>query len=203
MLWAWAAGFLVLVSGAVGFVKYKDQDNRWCIACHLHREFYRGTLSAPPATLSAAHYRAKGPGHPERCFTCHSGEGLVGWGQVTLLSAWDAGRWLVGNRHEPTSMRLRLDNRACLKCHAADIRGTKSNEETAKFHELTDHRGIGTACVSCHVTHTTGSRSKSFLDDATVRRRCQGCHRDLEGALMDNAVPAAAASPLRSANRIP
>ncbi|HEY3216197.1 MAG TPA: hypothetical protein VGK93_06855 [Candidatus Eisenbacteria bacterium] len=190
---------MVWVAAAVGFVKHKDQDNRWCVACHLHQEFYRRTLSAPPTTLAAAHYRAGGAGHPERCFTCHSGEGLVGWSQVTLLSAWDAGRWLLGDRHEPTSMRLRLDDQACLKCHATDVRGTKTAEETAKFHELTDHREISIACVSCHLTHTRASRSKSFLDDATVRLRCQGCHRDLEGGRMDNALPAVISSPMRSA----
>ena len=65
-------------------------------------------VSAPPTTLAAAHYRAHGPGHPERCFTCHSGEGVVGWTQVTLLSAWDAGRWVLGDRHEPLLQNVRV-----------------------------------------------------------------------------------------------
>ncbi len=176
----WAVGLLAVVAGAVGYVKHKDQDNRFCVACHLHEDFYRRTLARPAATLAAAHYRAAGPGHPERCFTCHSGEGLIGWSQVTLWSAWDAARWVVGDRHEPTSMRAPLDNRACLKCHAAGVRGIKSGEETLRYHELSDHREITTPCVLCHETHEPGHRTRNFLDDATVRVQCQRCHRDLE-----------------------
>jgi len=189
----WATGLLAAIAFAVGYVKHKDQDNLFCIACHLHEDLYRQTVADPPPTLAAAHYRAEsegagansvqerrpGAGHPERCFTCHSGEGVMGWSQVTLLSAWDAARWVLGDRHEPTSMRLPIENAACLKCHAADIRGTRSAEETGKYHELVDHRAVATRCVSCHVTHDAGERSRYFLDDATVRPRCQACHRDL------------------------
>ena len=173
---------LVLVACSVAFVKHKDHDNRFCIACHLHQDIYRRTVGAPPGTLAAGHYRAGGPRHPERCFTCHSGEGVVGWSQVTLLSAWDAARWVAGDRHEPTSMRLPLTNQACLKCHAAEVRGTKSENETTKYHELSQHRGITVPCFACHVVHAPGARGKLYLDNATVRARCQACHRDLEGS---------------------
>jgi nitrate/TMAO reductase-like tetraheme cytochrome c subunit len=176
-----AAGALFFAAGAVGAVKVADQDNRFCVACHLHEDIYRTTLAAPPASLAAAHSRAPGPDHPERCFTCHSGEGVVGWSQVTLLSAWDAGRWVFGDRHEPASMRLPIENAACLKCHAAAVKGNRSEEETAKYHELSAHRGVRLACVSCHVTHSRGERRKDYLDDAVVRARCQGCHHDLQG----------------------
>jgi len=171
---------VALVVCSVAYVKHQDQDNRFCIACHLHQDIYRRTTAVPPGTLAAAHYHARGGGHPERCFTCHSGEGVVGWSEVTLLSAWDAARWVAGDRHEPSSMRLRLENAACLKCHARDVRGTKSTEETSKYHELADHRSVRTPCVACHVTHAQGTRAKLFLDDAIVRARCQGCHRNLE-----------------------
>jgi hypothetical protein len=167
-------------------VKHKDQDNRFCIACHVHEDVYRRTLADSAATLAAAHYRVEGAyadsvaGHPERCFTCHSGEGLVGWSQVTLLSAWDAARWVAGDRNEPTTMRLPIVNAACLKCHAAEVRGTKSSEETYKYHELSDHRAVKVACIACHVTHAGASRAKAFLDDATVRAQCRRCHRNLD-----------------------
>ena len=179
-MWIGAACALAFVAGSVGYVKHLDLDNRFCIACHLHEDLYRHTVSAPPATLAAAHYRARPAGHPERCFTCHSGEGLGGWSKVTLLSAWDAARWVAGDRHEPTSMRLPLENRACLKCHTTEVHGTKSQSDTGKYHELRDHRGVGIPCFSCHVTHKPGVRSRTYLDEATVRARCQGCHRDLE-----------------------
>jgi hypothetical protein len=177
---------LVVAVSAVAFVKHQDEDNQFCISCHLHGEFYRRMVDAPPATLAAAHYHypakagAANAGHPERCFTCHSGEGVTGWTQVTVLSAWDAARWVLGDRHESTAMRLPLTNAACLKCHAAAVRGTKSSDETYKFHELSDHRAVTTACIACHVVHASGTAAKSFLDDATVHAQCQHCHRNLD-----------------------
>lgn len=201
-----------IAASGTAFVKHKDQDNRFCISCHLHEELHQRTAAAPPTTLAGAHYAAqyrteraaqdsarsngrparwtmhparwtmrpaRWTMHPERCFTCHSGEGVVGWTQVTLLSAWDAARWVAGDRHEPTRMRLPLTNEACLKCHASEVRGSKSEEETSKYHELANHRAVKMPCVSCHVTHAPGDRDRLFLDDATVRARCQTCHRNL------------------------
>jgi hypothetical protein len=171
---------LALIVASVAFVKKQDQDNHFCISCHLHEPHYHGMVDPPPSTLAAAHFRGTGHGHPERCFTCHSGEGVWGWSQVTLLSAWDAGRWVLGDRHESERMRLPLTNSACLKCHATDVRGTKNADETSKYHELVDHRMVSMRCVTCHVTHRTGKRAKVYLDDATVRAQCRTCHRDLE-----------------------
>jgi len=178
---AWAGGFLALAVASVALVKHADQDNRFCISCHLHEAIYRSTTGDSMATLSAAHYRARHDDHPERCFTCHSGEGVVGWSAVTALSAWDAARWVLGDRNEPTSMRLPLTNDACVKCHAEVTRGALSEEETSKYHELANHRGVKTPCVACHVTHAPGTRARHFLDPAVVRRQCQACHRNMEG----------------------
>ena len=178
LLLTWATGLIVVTAGAVAWVKHEDQDNRFCVACHLHEDIYRRTLAAPAGTLAAAHSGARGPGHPERCFTCHSGEGVLGWTQVTLLSAWDAARWVAGDRHEPTSMRLPIENAACLKCHAADIRAAGRADASALYHQLSDHRAEALPCVACHVVHAAGEKSSYFLDNGRVRGRCQGCHRD-------------------------
>lgn len=169
---------MAIAALSTAYVKHKDEDNRFCVSCHLHQEHMDGMTATPPATLAAAHHRAQGPGHPERCFTCHSGEGVVGWSQVTLLSAWDAARWVLGDRNEPDTMRLAITNQACLKCHASDLRDFPRDEE--KFHGLSDHRQVSIPCVSCHRTHERGERERNFLDDATVRAQCQRCHRDLE-----------------------
>ena len=170
---------LAVTAAAVGLVKHQDQDNRFCVACHLHEALSRKTFEPEPRTLAAAHYRAAGPGHPERCFTCHSGEGVRGWTQVTLLSAWDAARWVAGDRHQPDSMRLKLENPACLKCHAADLRRTGRSVRgmaQAEYHRLTEHRGVRTPCVACHTAHTEGEKPKDFMADAVVRRECARCH---------------------------
>lgn len=175
----WAAGLLALATGSVLFVKHKDQDNRFCISCHLHETIYRDMTGDSLVTLATAHYRARHDQHPERCFTCHSGEGVMGWSAVTALSAWDAARWVLGAREEPTHMRLPLTNPACLKCHPEVTRGALSEEETSKYHELANHRGVKMPCVDCHVTHTPGSPARHYLDPAVVRVQCQACHRNL------------------------
>src|SRR5262245_37513927 len=98
---------LLLAATPVVVVKRLDGNNDFCISCHLHQLHFRGMVGVPAATLAGAHFaaRAKKPaGHPERCFTCHSGEGVAGWSEVTALSAWDAARWVLGDRHEPTAM---------------------------------------------------------------------------------------------------
>ena len=177
-----AGAALMLVAAPVVLVKHLDQYNEFCISCHLHERHFRGMVATPPATLAGAHFAAKSRGHPERCFTCHSGEGVTGWSDVTALSAWDAARWVLGAHHEPTSMRLALENRACLKCHAPAVRGTRSTEETDRYHELADHRSVRTPCVSCHITHREGRRERDFLDDTVVRARCRECHPRLDDA---------------------
>jgi hypothetical protein len=174
----WSLGLLVVAAAGTAYVKHKDEDNRFCVSCHLHQRHMDGMVAKPPATLAAAHHGARGPGHPERCFTCHSGEGVVGWSQVTLLSAWDAVRWVLGDRNEPATMRLPLANDACLKCHAGDL--GKLPRDTQTFHGIPDHRHVRSQCVDCHRTHRQGPRDRHFLDDGVVRGQCQRCHRDLE-----------------------
>jgi len=168
--WRWVLVVLAAAVLPVAVVKRLDADNRFCVACHLHGEIMRNMIATPPATLAGAHFRARPPGHPERCFTCHSGEGV-------------AARWVVGDRHEPTSMRLPITNEACLKCHAKQVHGSHTAEETDRFHELTDHSGLRLACVTCHQVHRTGgSAARTWLHEDAVRPQCARCHKDMATA---------------------
>lgn len=177
---------LLLVLAAVGTVgvvtvKKLDEDNRFCVSCHLHGDLLRDMTATPAVALTSTHFAAATTAparHPERCFTCHSGEGVVGWTQVTLLSAWDAARWVAGDRHEPTHMRLPLTDAACLKCHAQDVRGSKTSEETEAFHELADHRTLPMKCIDCHSAHRRGEARRTWLDNGTVGKQCLRCHKD-------------------------
>lgn len=175
----WALVVLLAVAVPVAIVKRLDEDNRFCVACHLHGEIMRTMTAVPPLTLAAAHFAAPQVRHPGRCFTCHSGEGVAGWTQVTVYSAWDAARWVAGDRHEPTSMRLPITNAACLKCHANQVHGSHTAEETNKFHQLGDHSGLKLACVGCHVVHPIGEASRTWLHKDIVQGQCARCHKDL------------------------
>ena len=180
----------MVAAGGVGFVKKQDEDNHFCISCHLHEKLYQVTVSSPPRSLAAGHYGAKHDRHPERCFTCHSGEGVAGWSAVTALSGFDAARWVLGDRHEPTAMRLPIEDRACLKCHAGDLKKALAaaapaaddegeGQESAShqsFHQISDHRNVKVSCVSCHTVHAPGESSRMFLEPANVQARCRSCH---------------------------
>jgi hypothetical protein len=188
-----AAG-LLLVAAPTVLVKKLDESNGFCIACHLHEKIHQAMVSSPETVLAAAHHGARDRrAHPERCFTCHSGEGVTGWTAVTALSAVDAARWVLGDRHEPTSMRLPLEDRACLKCHADDIRpkavvaaspdegmGDEGSQEAGaqqNYHQIRDHRNVRTACITCHTVHTTGEKARLFLVPAVVQQQCRNCHK--------------------------
>jgi hypothetical protein len=181
---------LLLVAGPTVVVKRLDESNQFCISCHLHGREYREMFHAPPAALAAAHGAVKNhPKHSERCFTCHSGEGVQGWTAVTALSAYDAARWVLGDRHETTAMRLPIEDRACLKCHAKDIEakplpaadesigdeGSAGAQES--YHQIRDHRTVRTACVTCHTVHTAGEKTHLFMVPAVVHQQCQNCHK--------------------------
>ncbi len=182
---AWARGLAILALAGVAFtvvIKKMDEDNRFCVSCHLHEQHMADMFAVHPAVLAGAHGHAKHAGHPERCFTCHSGEGVTGWTQVTLLSAWDAVRWVAGTRSEPAHMKLPIVDAACLKCHASEVHGTATAEETDQFHQLGDHRSLTVRCVECHVVHRPGRIDRHWLDPAVVQRQCARCHRDLGGS---------------------
>ena len=144
---------------------------------HLMRSRYGERFTCFSCQKEATYYRVKA----RRCFTCHSGEGMRGWTQVTGLSAWDAARWVAGDRHEPDSMRLKLENTACLKCHAADLRSAAPGRVAhglapADFHKLSEHRGVAASCVACHTAHTAGAPAKDYMNDVRVQRECARCH---------------------------
>lgn len=180
-------GILVLSVGVfTAIIKRLDEDNRFCVSCHLHEEHLAGMFAPSPVVLAGAHGGARDrTGHPERCFTCHSGEGVRGWLEVTALSAWDAARWVAGTRTEPGAMKLPIVDAACLKCHADDVGGSMDAEETDEFHQLRDHRTLSVRCVECHVVHRPGRPDRHWLDTPTVQRQCARCHRDLDGGGSD------------------
>ncbi len=168
------AAAILLAGGSVAFVKHKDNDNRFCISCHLHEDLYRRTIAPTPGTLAGGHFRARHAAHPERCFTCHSGEGVAGWTTVTAYSAYDAARWVLGDRHEPDSMRVKLENTACTKCHGRLGHGLHT--DSGRFHDLAEHRSIPTRCVDCHTVHSAGPRERIFMNPAVVQAQCVKCH---------------------------
>jgi predicted CXXCH cytochrome family protein len=179
-------GAVALASGtaAIAYVSHREQDNRFCIACHLpegkrlHGELFDRYAGNPPVNLSALHKTKK----ETKCIDCHGGVGVVGRGRVILLSAKDALLYVAGRFKEPERMTSPLWDLDCVKCHADYNVGAFPEEGQAggrDFHKHPDHRRLPLACVDCHTSHVSGDPRFRFLNNDVVLPLCQRCHKEM------------------------
>lgn len=180
------AGVVALVTGitAIAYVSHREQDNRFCVACHLpdgerlHGALFDRYEARPPVDLSAMH-KAK---DDVKCIDCHGGVGAVGRSRVVLLSAWDALRYVSGHFREPERMNLPLWDQDCLQCHAEYNLGPfpEGGQAGGKdFHRHPDHRTLPMTCVECHTSHVAGEPRIGFLNNNVVLPLCQRCHEEM------------------------
>lgn len=185
---AWLAGAALVAAGlclpvAFGGVLYKkEQDNRFCVACHLHEEKFSRFLAAPAATdLAGAHHTSR---RGVRCIDCHGGADPVMRLRVWAVAGFDTLRFLIGRHEEPKGMRLPLRDVECRQCHDPILRVTLEQEEAQEgrgdsFHAITEHRTVKTACVACHTSHTVGQKRIQFIDRRIVLPLCRTCHESM------------------------
>jgi nitrate/TMAO reductase-like tetraheme cytochrome c subunit len=182
------AGVAGAASAPVGWLVTDrlERDNGFCVSCHLdaetplHAGKHRDLTALPPATLSAAHGRARVEGREDgafRCIDCHGGTGALGRTRVKLLAAKDALVYVTGRFDEPETMRWPLWDEDCRKCHARFEEAAAAEES---FHALAVHnRALGVACVECHLVHDAGGLADhDFLHPAHVRGQCARCHAE-------------------------
>jgi nitrate/TMAO reductase-like tetraheme cytochrome c subunit len=183
---AWLAGAGVLALGlglpvAFGAALYKtEQDDRFCVACHLHEEKFTRFQARPAATdLAGAHHTS----HRQavRCIDCHGGADPVMRLRVWVVAGFDTLRFLVGRYEEPRRMRLALRDAECRQCHDPIIRVSLEQEEAQEgrgdsFHAITEHRTVRTTCIACHTSHTPGQKRLQFIDRRIVLPLCRACH---------------------------
>jgi nitrate/TMAO reductase-like tetraheme cytochrome c subunit len=188
---ALAAAGIVLVP--VGWVASDavEQDNDFCISCHIHEDvrlhidLRRNFDGRPPVNLSALHAMSPVEGRPDdsafRCIDCHGGVGLVGRAKVKALAAKDAFVWLAGLGEEPEKMNHPLLDADCKQCHS-QFRSKSEDPAQPAFHELALHNNeLGQDCVDCHGAHRDGGDpSFYFLRPEHVRARCAHCHSEFE-----------------------
>lgn len=179
------AAAAVLISGitAIAYVSHREQDNRFCISCHLpdgerlHGELFDRYAANPPVDLSALHKSKE----DVKCIDCHGGVGVVGRSRVILLSARDALKYVAGRFEEPERMATPLWDQDCVRCHADYNRGPWLEEFQAggrDFHKHPDHRTLPITCVECHASHVAGDPRIGFLNNEIVLPLCQKCHRE-------------------------
>ena len=168
-------GFVSLMA-SVEVTDRLEQNNRFCIACHLHEQIFDNFLANSPrlVTMAGAHYH-KGE---VKCIGCHIGATVTDKLIVKWIAAKDTVRYLVGDFQEPDQLQFALGDRTCLKCHPDS---GQSQTRSGAFHNDPNHRGMRFECVACHQSHPVRDPSTLFLEEAIVRRMCQECHKESSG----------------------
>jgi predicted CXXCH cytochrome family protein len=181
---AWlAAAALAIALGLpfafVGVLYKTEQNNYFCVACHLHDEKFARFLGQPsPTDLAGAHHVSR---RAVRCIDCHGGADPVMRVRVWAVAGVDTLRFLVGRYEEPRRMRLPLGDAECRQCHDPIIRITPEQEEAQEgrgnsYHAITEHRTVRGACVACHISHISTEKRLQFIDRRVVLPICRRCH---------------------------
>lgn len=179
------AGAALLAAGlclpvAFGGALYRtEQDDRFCVSCHLHEEKFARFQAQPVATDLAGAHRGSRPA--VRCIGCHGGADFAMRLRVWAVAGFDTFRFLVGRYQEPAGMRLPLRDADCRQCHDPIVRVTLEQEEASEgrgdtFHAITEHRTVRTPCVRCHASHAPGEKRAQFIDRRGVLPLCRPCH---------------------------
>lgn len=166
---------------SLGALEKKQQDDRFCVACHLHEEKFERSRTPAAQDLTGAHHYAKSP---LRCIDCHGGADLPMQFRIRTVAGLDTVRFLVGHYREPEGMRLPLRDKECKQCHDPILRRTVEEEEAVEgrgdtYHAINEHRTVKTPCVSCHTSHTKGEARFQFLDRKQILPICRDCHQEL------------------------
>ena len=172
---------------------YVEQDNDFCISCHLsadvplHRHNHADFGGEELVSLAVAHARAGNEEREDgafRCIDCHGGVGFLGKARVKALSAKDALVYLTGSFDEPEGMHWPLLDADCSQCHESFPEPVLESWETPPFHALPVHnQALGVGCVECHTSHEPTSAEIGFLQPTEVRAQCARCHSEFEESL--------------------
>ncbi|GIX49213.1 MAG: hypothetical protein KatS3mg131_3424 [Candidatus Tectimicrobiota bacterium] len=168
---------LTAFGGGVVVTDRLEQNNRFCISCHLHQQKYREyhPVQGERLTLAAAH-NLEGERHV-KCIDCHIGATLVDKVAIKALAARDTVAFFLGAYKEPDHLRYELGNRTCLKCHPT---GGKNPEDKGAFHNPPYHDNMPLLCYRCHAVHPQAPAETGYLRREAVRPLCDACHAQLE-----------------------
>ena len=83
---------------------YLEEDNHFCIACHLHEEIFKNFMTDTPrlVALAGAHLH-KGE---VKCIDCHIGATHTDKLIIKAMAGWDTVQYFIGNFKEPRSSTL-------------------------------------------------------------------------------------------------
>ncbi len=168
---------LAAFGGGMVVTDYLEQNNAFCISCHLHEQKFTDyhPVGGRLLTLAAAHNVAKK--QPVKCIDCHIGATFGDKVIIKALAARDTIAYLLGAFQEPDHLRYPLGDRTCLKCHPD---GGRNPAEEQAFHNTPAHLNMPIGCTQCHAVHPRASADTRFLRREVVQPLCDSCHAQLE-----------------------
>ena len=177
--WHWF-GIVVVVglTGVIGGERYAshlEQDNNFCGSCHTQPEteylarFDSAVAQSNATDLAAFHHRKD-----VKCIDCHTGEGIIGRGEVFSLATWDAIKHFTGIQRQPATIVVPVQNEACIKCHQDTMTTTGFNNH--EHNKMLDPAAPFIRCTDCHVSHRVGVESEAFQFRDAILPQCEYCH---------------------------
>jgi len=166
------AGIYFAVLAVTGWL---EQDNAFCISCHLHEGIYEDYYSPEGQIVSlAAGHRVIG--EPVPCIGCHGLEGLAGRTTTLMISTREGLKFLLGRYETEPDFLPPLPDPYCIKCHAER---ELVRLEAGDYHPLTEHLSLDILCTECHTGHPPGDPELQYMDEEKVVRHCVRCHPEL------------------------
>lgn len=169
---------IIGIVGAVGWLSFQEQDNRFCGSCHTQPEtaylerYARATATNFADDLASFHHRKK----DVRCIDCHVGEGILGRSAVVSLATWNALKHIAGIARQPAVIVLPIQNEACVKCHLAQV--TKPGFANHMHNKQFDGQDPVPflRCTDCHINHRAGDERTAFQFRDAIFPQCEHCH---------------------------
>jgi nitrate/TMAO reductase-like tetraheme cytochrome c subunit len=178
----WGITALVVVVGFVGaiggerYASHLEQDNNFCGSCHTQPEteylarFASAVAQSNAQDVAAFHHRKK----DVKCIDCHTGEGVVGRGEVFSLATWDALKHYTGIQRQPATIVVPVQNEACTKCHQETMALVGFNNH--EHNKMLDSAAPFIRCTDCHLAHRLGDESNAFQFRDAILPKCEYCH---------------------------
>lgn len=183
MRWRVWAVVLLVAFGVVSFlagVEVTDrleQDDRFCIACHVPRMLQIYAQAQPVAgravTLAGVHVKRQ-----VKCIACHIGATIQDKVLIKAIAAKDTVKYFSGLFQDVESLTYPLGDRTCLKCHPE---GGQNARAPPAFHNAPYHRDPRNQCSDCHRSHAEAPEEARFLARDRVKPLCDSCHLAVMG----------------------
>lgn len=154
-----------------------EQDDRFCIACHVPRmiQIYENSqpVKGRAVTLAGVHVKRQ-----VKCIECHIGATIQDKVIIKAIAAKDTVKYFSGLFQDVESLTYPLGDRTCLKCHPE---GGQNALEPKAFHNAPYHRDPRNACAECHRSHAEAPEEARFFVRETVKPLCDSCHLEVMG----------------------